>query len=681
MIDFDSELNKEQLDVVRHGDGACLVLAGAGSGKTRTIIYRVAYLLEQGVNPEEILLVTFTNKAAKEMVQRLERIVEGQMKLPWSGTFHRVTYKILRKYASLLGYSNNFTILDSGDSLDLLKLCIKQEGVDRKKRRFPSAKVLRSLISYARNAQMPIEDVLKEKHPQWMDIADVISRIGDDYAKRKKEAQAMDFDDLLVNAYLLFLKNEKLRRLFSTQFKYVLVDEYQDTNRIQASLIHLLSSHHKNLLVVGDDAQSIYSFRAADIKNILDFEARFRGAKVFRLETNYRSTPEILFVANDVISHNASQYQKTLRATRDVFCRPEVHPFSDIQEEAAFIADRVLELRDEGVALPKIAVLFRAAYQSQALEVELVKRDIPYEYRGGVRFFDRSHIKDVLGYLRVFHNPVDVVAWSRVLTMQAGIGPASAQKIIQALKGSDDDVDLEALGQSILSVRARVGWADFLSVWEGLHACENPHPHELIKSVLDSNYVTYIENEHDNYRERLQDIEQLALYAERQPDIAQFLADVTLQEGFTAAQARGVSDDDEHMVLSTIHQAKGLEWDTVFVMGVSNGQFPSERSLKEPKGLEEERRLFYVAVTRAERLLYFSYSLTGGFRSALAGPSVFIDEIARDLVDHHNFRDLPLIAFTDPSDSVDNVSYVAEDDAWNDWGEKRTSFLKSIDEY
>ncbi len=681
MINYEQELNEEQLAVVKNGDGPCLVLAGAGSGKTRTITYRVAYLIEHGVDPSHILLVTFTNKAAKEMIARVKALTAGEVVLPWSGTFHHIGYRILRRYAPLIGYKNNFTILDSEDSLDLLKLCLKQEGIDRKERRFPSPKVLQSIISFARNAEKTIEDVLDLKHPQWMELSEKIGRIMADYRERKQQANAMDFDDLLVRTYELLLKHESVRRRYSQEFQYVLVDEYQDTNTIQASLVRMFASHHRNLLVVGDDAQSIYSFRAADIQNILAFEQQFAQAKVFRLETNYRSTPNILDVANEVIANNVKQYKKELKSVREMFTKPEVHAFADQTEEAEFIAGRILELRDEGVALNHIAVLFRAAFHSQALEMELAKRDIPYDYRGGVRFFERAHVKDVLAYLRVFHNRDDVVAWSRVLNMQVGIGPSAAERIIAAVKdipteelpvtgvesGEEETsasivsapVDVSHIG-ALLPARGQVGWNDFLQIWERMLRCgREATSADLIQAVLDSKYRDYLENEYPDYRERLQDLEQLALFAERDSNVHSFLANASLQESYVAGQVRGASDDEEKIVLSTIHQAKGLEWEVVFIVNVSAGQFPSERSMKEDAGIEEERRLFYVAVTRAKKQLYMTYPLMGGFESFLQGPSMFLDEIDRNLLDTHSLSGGT--SFTDPSDDVDDISYVSED--------------------
>lgn len=675
-IDFQSELNEEQYRVVTSGDGPCLVLAGAGSGKTRTITYRVAYLLEQGIDPSEILLVTFTNKAAREMKDRVSQLASGKGNLPWSGTFHHIGYRILRQYAPVLGYKPNFTILDSEDSNDLLKLCMKGEGIDRKEQRFPSTKVLGSIISYARNAETTIADVVELQHPKFEPLVDTFVRIAEEYRKRKIEANAMDFDDLLVNLYLLLLQSQAAKQKFSQQFRYVLVDEYQDTNKIQSSIVREMASYHGNLLVVGDDAQSIYSFRAADIQNILAFEQHYPSARVFRLETNYRSTPEILNLANDVILKNVSQYEKELQSYKPSFMRPEVQAFVDGREEAEFIASTIQELEDEGVSLSDMAVLFRAAYHSQALEMELNKRGIPYEFRGGMRFFARAHIKDVLAYLRILNNLEDSVAWSRVLNMQVGIGPASAEKIIKGVREITNEAELSHLG-SLLSARAQIGWGDFLQVWDALCEVTERTPSNLITAVIESKYSDYLENEYPDYRDRIRDLEQLAIFAERETDINSFLAEASMQESYATAKDSESDDDEESvLVLSTIHQAKGLEWKAVFVMGLAAGQFPSERSTRSAQDLEEERRLFYVAVTRAEQYLYLTYPITAGFNSFLTGPSLFLEEVNRELLTESG-RTLggSSTAFLDPSDDLSDITYEPMDDDM-----PRRSFLKSLDE-
>src|SRR3989339_466070 len=683
MLNFAEELNQEQLEVIHNGDGPCLVLAGAGSGKTRTITYRVAYLLEHGIEPDQILLLTFTNKAAKEMTERVSVLTGGKIKMPWSGTFHRVAYKILRQYAPLLGYQNNFSILDSEDSRDMLKICIKQEGVDKKERRFPSPNVIQSIISYSRNAKITVKDVLEQKYPNWVDLDEVLGRIAQEYSKRKLNANVMDFDDLLVNLFLLLYKNEHIRKKYSEKFKYVLVDEYQDTNRIQASVIELFASHHKNILVVGDDAQSIYSFRAADIQNILDFEKHYPEAKIYKLETNYRSTPEILSVANEVIANNKNQYKKELRSVIATFAKPAVHAFADNTEEAEFIAERILELREEGTALDKIAVLFRASFHSQALEMELAKRDIPYDYRGGTRFFERAHVKDVLAYLRIINNKDDAVAWSRVLNMQVGIGPASAEKLYSQIAIAQENVN-EILSNvsASLSTRAKIGWSDFLSVFKAMQSSGKKFPSDLIRGILKSKYLEYLESEYPDYRERLQDLEQLATFAdsylslEESQALDRFLGEASLQENYNNKQTENSHKDDEQIVLSTVHQAKGLEWEAVFILNVSAGQFPNERSSGSSKELEEERRLFYVAITRARKYLYITYPLVSSSYSLLQGPSIFLEEIDNALLEINMIDNSSSSAFFDPSDDVDGVTYETLD-------EERPavrSFLKSLDE-
>ncbi len=672
------ELNAEQSAVIASADGPCLVLAGAGSGKTRTITHRVAHLLEHGTPPDQILLVTFTNKAAREMISRVDELTNGRVRLPWAGTFHHIAYRILKQYAPLVSYKQNFTILDSEDSRDLVKLAVKEAGFDSKSKRFPSPAVIQSILSYARNAQAALDTVVEEKHPSWVFLAKDLARIADAYIAKKRAANAMDFDDLLVNLNLLLEQSPRVRDRFASQFKYILVDEYQDTNRVQASIIRNFASVHNNVLVVGDDAQSIYSFRAANIENILRFEHEYPGANIFRLETNYRSTPEILALANDVITQNRSQHEKVLRAVKDTQSRPELYALADASEEATTIATRIQELEDEGVPLKDIGVLFRATHHSQALEMELTRRQIPYEYRGGMRFFERAHIKDVLAFLRAFHNASDTLAWTRILLMQVGIGPAVAQKILSVvLQTEHSKTTLTNISEN-LPARAQKGFSDFLSIWDAMHKTDGS-PSALIHAVLQSKYGEYLEFEYPDFRERRQDIEQLALFGQRETDLNKFLAEASLQESYATPGTRdaAAAHDQDKLVLSTIHQAKGLEWEAVFIMNLSAGQFPNERALKERGGLEEERRLLYVAITRAKRYLHLSYPLMGGFSSFLQGPSMFLDEIDRELISDETITSLGSTVFTDPSDEGEGITYEAEDASWE---KKKSSFLKDIDE-
>ena len=633
MIDYKKELNEQQFDVVKNGDGYCLVLAGAGSGKTRTVTYRVAYLLEQGVKPEEVLLLTFTNKAANEMVHRVRQLTGSDADLPWAGTFHSIGNKILRLHADKLGYDKNFSILDMEDSKKLIKKCLEALGINRKEERFPSAKVLQSIISYARNSETTISNVINQKHPKFRDHIDTIQHISEEYEKRKRKANAMDFDDLLVNLYRLLKKEKDIKEKYTKQFKYVLGDEYQDTNQIQSSIINLFADHHENLLVVGDDAQSIYSFRAADISNILEFEENHPDAKKFKLETNYRSTPEIIQAANEVIKNNENQHQKDLRSANDEHTKPKVKEFATQKKEAKFITDKIDELvRQEDMGYSDVAVLFRASYHSQVLEVELSKEGIGYDFRGGLRFFDRAHVKDTLSYLRILNNPDDEMAWSRVMNMQTGIGEKTTQKIINKINKLETLDNLSHVG-SILNARAQKGWTDFLSIYESMQKVEDNDPSELIKAIKDSDYKDYLENEYTDYQERLRDIEQLASTAagiEADGDkLQKFLAEASLQEKYNAEDSA-----DEKIVMSTIHQAKGLEWKAVFIINVADGQFPNDRALKSPNGLEEERRLFYVALTRAEKHLHLTYPVSGvGYNSKFQKPSQFIKEVSHMLQD------------------------------------------------
>ncbi len=625
-IDYRKELNDEQLDVVLHGDGPCLVLAGAGSGKTRTITYRVAYLIENGVAPEHILLLTFTNKAAREMLSRVESLLGLQAHGIWGGTFHSVANRILRRYASFVGHTSDFTILDQEDAKDLMKLCAKELGVDPKERRFPSPAVLHGLVSYARNAAKTMREAVERKHPNFFDLIPVMEQATERYEARKRQANAMDFDDLLLLLRKLLHERPDICEKLSSQFHYVLVDEYQDTNVVQAEIVRALSSTHGNLLVVGDDAQSIYSFRAAEIRNILAFPKLYANTHVFRLTTNYRSTPEILGLANAVIAQNRDQFQKKLAAVRGSLEKPHLVPARNAQEEAQYIAEQMLLLRDEGVKLNNMAVLFRAAFLSQALEFELMKRDVPYEYRGGMKFFERAHIKDVIAHLRLVANHKDEMAWLRVLGLQPGFGFATSEKVTSALRVCET---LEQVFDAAISFgsRAEQGWSSCRAILKKMTACDG-RTSDMIRAVVASSYRDHLEAEYPDFMDRLDDLEQFALFAEGAKDLKGFLDEVSLTETFGARGSRLETQDEERAVLSTIHQAKGLEWDAVFVMGLTDNAFPNPRALEEDGGIEEERRLFYVASTRARRHLFLTYAVTSGYDTlTMNQPSMFVEEL------------------------------------------------------
>lgn len=668
-IDYAKELNEEQLEVVTKGDGHCLVLAGAGSGKTRTIVYRVAYLLEHGIDPHHILLLTFTNKAAREMLGRVELLLGAPPKGLWGGTFHAVAHRILRSFATRAGYRDNFSILDEDDSRDLIKATLKDLDIDVKARRFPSPAVLKAVFSYHRNTCVPFDEALTTKFAHLAPLREELTKIFEGYTKHKKTANAMDFDDLLLVLLDLLENDPTVASRLAEQFHYILVDEYQDTNPVQARIVKALATRHGNLLVVGDDAQSIYSFRGASVRNILDFPQIFIGARIFKLETNYRSTPEILDLANDSIEKNEARFSKILRPVKSSFVKPQLAPAASATQEATFIAQMILQLRDEGVKLEDIAVLFRAAHHSQALEFELAKRDIPYEFRGGMKFFERSHIKDALAFLRVIANPVDQVGWMRILGLQVGIGMVMAGRIITEV--TKQTTIAEAAGlilDDVLPQRARVGWNELRGVLCTLAAYERPA--DLVKAVAATkNYQEYLEAEYPNWQERLDDLTQLAIFAEQYNDTTTFLGEVTLFDDYGGARSQDASQDDERIVLSTIHQAKGLEWDTVFVMNLTSEDFPNRRALLEDGGLEEERRLFYVAATRAARQLFLTYPVTTGYDTlAVRQPSPFIEELNSRLYEEIEIEER----------RAEEVIELDRDG--NEKPRTRTSFLRDIDE-
>ncbi|MFA5129752.1 MAG: ATP-dependent helicase [Patescibacteria group bacterium] len=627
-IDYGKELNDEQRAAVFGGDGPCLILAGAGSGKTRTITYRVAYLIEQGITPEQILLLTFTNKAAREMRERTEHLLGSSIDGIWSGTFHSIANRLLRMYADRVGYNRSFTILDSEDAKGAMKLVLKERNIDVKARRFPSPSVCLDIASYSRNVCGSIRETLEIKYPHFVELEPELVEIAAAYESRKRRTNAMDFDDLLFNL-LLLLEDPVTGNNISSRFLYVLVDEFQDTNAIQARIVERLVSAHGNAFVVGDDAQSIYGFRGADVQNILSFPVLYPSASVFKLVTNYRSTPQILDLANASLSHNQDQFAKDLVGLRAPGEKPRLIPASSARQEAQYVAEQILALREEGTALPNIAVLFRASSHSQQLELELLKRDIPYDYRGGVKLFERAHIKDIMAHLRIFHNPKDEQAWIRLLLLRPGIGAAGAERASSELSKTDTIGAAIRTQPSALKSKASIGWKSLSDDLSRIAEVQN-EPARMIRAIAASGYQEILEREYPNWRERLEDIESFALFAESYDSLETFLADVSLYDDVFAMRERGkgAEYDEERIVLSTVHQAKGLEWDAVFIIHVADGSFPNRRAMNEEKGIEEERRLFYVAVTRARKKLFLTYPLTlGADTLMLCRPSQFIEEV------------------------------------------------------
>lgn len=646
-IDYKKELNESQYEVVVGGDGPCLVLAGAGSGKTRTLIYRVAYLLEKGVAPEEILLVTFTNKAAQEMRNRVELLLKTKSKGLWCGTFHHIGNRLLRMYGEHIGLHSDFGILDDEDSRDLVKVCTKAVNTKTDDKRFPKAGLIQSILSFSVSAKRSIPDVVSQHYPYLGLFVKDFEKIKFLYDEKKRKTNNLDYDDLLLKWIELLQKSEFVRERLTKQFRYCMVDEYQDTNRIQHELVRQLSNHHNNLLVVGDDAQSIYSFRAAEIKNILDFPEQHENAKIFKMETNYRSTKSILDLANASIKNNVHQFPKALKSVQDSGIAPQFVKVRDTRQEARFVVQRILDFQRNGIPLSQIAVLFRAHYQAAELEMELAKRGINYVIRGGVRFFEQAHVKDVLAHLKIVLNPMDEISWIRALTLQPGIGAGYADKIfdlVEKLKDEAGNVALEKVavydfGQT-LPPRVREGLKGFKEILkpllkEGLRE----HPDQLMEEVLDKGYNKHVLLTFENAQERLEDLRELVNFAHTYKNLKDFLADVTLREGFkgeSILEAGESEDPNEELVLSTIHQAKGLEWRAVFVIRLSEGQFPHLKSMENEDALEEERRLFYVASTRAKEELTLVHPMTRydyNEGMVISRPSIFMTELPSHVYD------------------------------------------------
>jgi DNA helicase-2/ATP-dependent DNA helicase PcrA len=632
-IDYEADLNSQQYAVVTAGDGPILVVAGAGSGKTRTLTYRVAHLVDRGVSPAGIVLCTFTNKAAREMLARVEHLVEGNVRQVWGGTFHHLANRLLREHCSKLGYEESYIILDQEDSRELMAACIAEKEKDGLKRLLPRAAVLADQVSFASNTQAPLDQVILKRAPTLIPILDDILDIARAYRDRKRANQAMDFDDLLTNLKELLSQHPQAAREISERFRHVLVDEYQDTNSLQCDIVDLLAAAHKNLSVVGDDAQSIYGFRGANPDNMLGFRERWPSAQVYKLETNYRSTPQILNVANRSIQHNRNQLEKQLSATRPPGTLPGLVSVKDTDMQAAFVAQRVMELAGEGIGLGDMAVLYRAHSHSLQLQVELTRRSIPYVVRSGVRFFEQAHIKDVLAHLRLLENPLDELSWLRVLKLQPGIGRTTALRIWEQTRREPEPLDfiVRRYPSAKLPSRGRSGFKQLQQLLAEMTREEVRSRASLaIGSLLEHGYRKLLPNLYLNPESREEDIEQLAAYSDHYEDLRTFLSELNLLSGFSTEEVLGGTRPEDALVLSTVHQAKGLEWKIVFVLSLNEGFFPHPWALNEADGGEEERRLFYVALTRTMDELYLVTPLVADRsrqRRVLMKPSRFVTEI------------------------------------------------------
>ena len=642
-INYKEELTEEQLPIVTASGGPMLVIAGAGSGKTRTVTYRVAYLVESGIPLDRILLVTFTNKAAKEMISRVEMLLKRDVKGIWGGTFHHVGNLILRRNAKLIGYQPNFTILDRGDSKELIDSCVAEAKIDTKARRFPKSDNLQDIFSLSINTGKDLVDVIAYSYAQFEPLTDEIEGIFRLYKERKKKQGLMDFDDLLYCWWRLLEDNNEIAQKYAQRFLHVLVDEYQDTNILQAKIINILASAHRNLMVVGDDSQSIYSFRGAHFKNIINFPKLYPDAKFFKLEVNHRSTPEILEIANYSIGRAKEKFDKTLQARRPSGQIPVLLPLLNVFAQASFVAQRMLELREEGHSLNDMAVLYRSHYQSMEIQMELTKRGIPFEIRSGIRFFEEAHIKDVLAFLKIFHNPNDEIAWGRILKLLPKIGPRTAEKIFNYLRTFPEPLKA-VVSDGVLTIIPGGGersFKEFQNILRELMELTGT-PAEMIKTVSKSNYEEYLKSQYPNYKERMEDLEQLGSYATQFKSLEELLSSLALVSGIEAETVvEGSEGDKEACVLSTIHQAKGLEWKIVFVVWLADGRFPSYLSFGKDEEMEEERRLFYVAVTRAKDELYLSYPIiySGYDGEVIMKPSRYVEELPESITDRWEVKE------------------------------------------
>ncbi len=639
-IDFRAALNDEQFHAVTAEPGPLLVLAGAGSGKTRTLTYRVAYLLSQGVRPGEILLLTFTNKAAKEMLHRVHELTGVEPGRFWGGTFHSIGHRALRMFGEAIGLPRSFTILDAEESEGVLRDAVDEcdKGFFKDKTH-PKAGPLHSILSMARNTQLPLSETVSRFFPQHEGIIERLPLFAKKYADKKRDASILDYDDLLELWLDLLKKSESTREYFVHRFRHVLVDEYQDTNVIQSQIVDLIGSHHR-VMAVGDDAQCIYTWRGANVENILTFPDRHPGTVIHRIETNYRSTPQILALANGVLlaQPKGRAFEKELRPHRANSEKPFFVQSMDGREQAQFIVQRLRGLLDEGCSLSDIAILYRAHFQALDIQLELARLQIPYQITSGVRFFEQAHIRDLVALLRFVYNPSDTAAWNRIAVLLPKVGDKNASKLhaaaLEHARLMQQDF-IDALGTDDVASKvpkdAKEEWPKFLaSLQQVKDMMRTMKPHNAVEIAIDGWYGDYLKGAYANYISRLDDLKSMIGFASRYEEMQELLAQIMLLNSETSD--RSADPDADALRLTTVHQAKGLEYAVVFLIGLADGSFPLRRAI-EAGDVEEERRLFYVAVTRARDELYLCFPKvnTKGGPAMLQTPSRFLTELPSDL--------------------------------------------------
>lgn len=620
-IDYASELNPSQLEAVEISKGPALVIAGAGSGKTRTLIYRVARLVEDGATPEQVLLLTFTRKAAGEMLRRASHILDERCGHVSGGTFHSFANQVLRRYAKHVGFTENFTILDRKDAEDVVGFVRNQMGFYKKDKRFPRKDTIADIISKSTNKDCEIKSVIRDDYPHFLEHWEAVEKIRTAYTDYKKSRTIMDYDDLLIYLEKLLSGNEEIRKKLSGYYKYIMVDEFQDTNKLQAKIVYQLACDHRNLMVVGDDSQSIYAFRGANFKNIMDFPRAFPDTRIIKLEQNYRSTQPILDFTNQIIQHAKEKYDKKLFTKKEGGEKPGFIETESENYQSRFIVQRMLELREEGVELNDMAVLYRSVWQSMDLEIELNTHNIPYVIYGGIKFTEAAHIKDLLSFLKIAYNPKDSVSWHRALMLIEGIGPRYAENIVSRIV--EEDIGIEFLSDRSHSRKKYSG--SLLGLKEVLEYIGRTDPgHNLaekLRKAVDF-YTPLLKEKYDDHHKRREDLESLETIAARYRNLDDFLSDLTL-EPIEESQFKVTPEDeeDEKVVLSTIHSSKGLEWHTVFVIYLIDGYLPSSYAIHSEEEIEEERRLLYVASTRAKQNLYLLKPQAGKISGNFFDPS------------------------------------------------------------
>lgn len=631
-INYREELNSSQYEAASAVEGIYLIIAGAGTGKTRTLVYRVARLIELGYEPNSILLLTFTRKAANEMMKRASMLLDDRCSKIRGGTFHSFANITLRKYAKAVGLDSNFTILDQGDSEDVINLIRSQDRFLTKERRFPNKQTLGKVYSLSVNTTRSIEEIIQEDYPHFIPLLDKIIEIQKIYVDYKRKNNLLDYDDLLTYLKEFLFNGGLAAKAFTSEIKFIMVDEYQDTNHLQAEIVNGLSQYNRNVMVVGDDSQAIYSFRGADFKNIIEFPKLFPDAKIIKLEENYRSYQSILDFANRINHTAIEKFEKNLFTRRGSGPLPNIVAATTENLQSKFIVEKILDLREEGVPLSEIAVLFRSSFHSFDLELELSKTNIPFQKFGGMKFVETAHIKDVMAFLRITVNPRDVISWYRVLLLHEGVGPKTAQKILDELATARITIKAEPDQQPEFNYQKL---APLFYLLYNLQK-KKMSPSEMLQAIYDYYWELFKAN-YDDWNNRKKDLEIFLNIVENYSSVDTLLSDMAIEPIIDSVVDIGPEDkENEFVTLSTIHSAKGLEWHTVFIIHAVEGYFPSSKSAENLEQLEEERRLMYVASTRAKNNLFITYPMNLYDREAgttLSKPSRFISEITPDLAE------------------------------------------------